>query len=58
MIGGDDLCRVSVESADLPVDEVTGDDDRASWWRNPTGAKSITDDQEQQPTSNAASAAS
>jgi len=47
-IEGQDLCRVSVEPADFPVYEGTGDDDRAFWWRYPTGTKAITDDQEQQ----------
>lgn len=39
---------VSIEPADYPVYEGTGDDDRSFWWRNPTGTRAITDDQEQQ----------
>jgi type I restriction enzyme R subunit len=46
-ISGDDICRVSVEPADFPVYEGTGDDDRTFWWRYPTGTKAISDDEEQ-----------
>lgn len=44
---GHDLCRVSVEPADFPVFEGTGDDDRKFWWRYPTGTKAVTDDKDQ-----------
>jgi type I restriction enzyme, R subunit len=47
-IDGRDLCRVSVEPADFPVYEGTGDDDRTFWWRYPTGTKAVTDEKEQQ----------
>jgi hypothetical protein len=43
----DDLCRVSIEPADFPVYEGTGEDDRTFWWRYPTGTKAISDEQEQ-----------
>jgi hypothetical protein len=46
-VNGDDVCRVSVEPADFPVYEGTGDDNRTFWWRYPTGTKAISDDQEQ-----------
>jgi type I restriction enzyme R subunit len=46
-IGGHDLCRISVEPADFPVFEGTGDDDRTFWWRYPTGTQAVTDDTEQ-----------
>jgi hypothetical protein len=42
-VEGNDLCRVSVEPADFPVYEGTGDDDRTFWWRYPTGTKAVTD---------------
>ncbi len=47
-IEGDDLCRVSVEPADFPVYEGTGDDDRTLWWRYPTGTKAVTGADDQQ----------
>jgi type I restriction enzyme R subunit len=47
-IDGDDLCRVSIEPADFPVYEGTGDDDRKFWWRYPTGTKAVEDEQDQQ----------
>ncbi len=47
-IVGDDVCRVSVEPADYPVYEGTGDDDRTFWWRYPTGTKAVTSEQDQQ----------
>ena len=46
-VNGDHVCRVSVEPADFPVYEGTGDDDRTFWWRYPTGTKAIGDDREQ-----------
>lgn len=46
-IEGEDLCRVSVEPADFPVYEGTGDDDRIFWWRYPTGTKAVTNDEDQ-----------
>jgi type I restriction enzyme R subunit len=46
-IDGHDLCRISVEPADFPVFEGTGDDDRTFWWRYPTGTMAVTDDIEQ-----------
>jgi type I restriction enzyme, R subunit len=46
-IEGNDICRVSVEPADFPVYEGTGDDDRTLWWRYPTGTKGIKDAEEQ-----------
>jgi hypothetical protein len=45
-VDGADLCRVSVEPADFPVFEGTGDDDRIFWWRYPTGTKPVTDENE------------
>jgi type I restriction enzyme R subunit len=45
-VEGRDLCRVSVEPADFPVFEGTGDDDRALWWRFPTGTQAIKDQAE------------
>ncbi len=47
-VDGQDVCRVSVEPADFPVYEGTGDDDRTFWWRYPTGTQAVTDDREQQ----------
>lgn len=44
---GKDLCRVSVEPADFPVYEGTGDDDRTFWWRYPTGTKAVTGEKDQ-----------
>jgi hypothetical protein len=46
-VNGGDVCRVSVEPADFPVYEGTGDDDRTFWWRFPTGTKAIGDAHEQ-----------
>lgn len=46
-IDGHDLCRISIEPADFPVFEGTGDDDRTFWWRYPTGTMAVTDDTEQ-----------
>ena len=46
-IDGHDLCRISVEPADFPVYEGTGDDDRTFWWRYPTGTKAIPDGPDQ-----------
>ena len=46
-IDGKDICRVSVEPADHPVYEGTGDDDRTFWWRYPTGTKAVDDETEQ-----------
>ncbi|MCP4339429.1 MAG: ATP-binding protein, partial [Desulfobulbaceae bacterium] len=46
-IDGNDICRVSVEPADHPVYEGTGDDDRTFWWRYPTGTTAVTDETEQ-----------
>ena len=43
---GQDLCRVSVEPADFPVYEGTGEDDRTLWWRYPAGTKAVTDGEE------------
>lgn len=45
---GHDLCRVSVEPADFPVFEGTGEDDRKFWWRYPTGTKAVDKEQELQ----------
>ncbi|MFN8422061.1 MAG: DEAD/DEAH box helicase family protein [Anaerolineae bacterium] len=42
-VDGAEICRVSIEPADFPVYEGTGDDDRTFWWRYPTGTKAITD---------------
>src|SRR5262249_31464768 len=47
-VDGADLCRVSVEPADFPVYEGTGDDDRTFWWRYPTGTRTVNDEKEQQ----------
>ena len=47
-VDGNDLCRVSIEPADFPVYEGTGDDDRIFWWRYPTGTKAVTDEKERQ----------
>ena len=47
-INGRDLCRVSIEPADFPVYEGTGDDDRTFWWRYPTGTRAIADSQDRQ----------
>lgn len=47
-VDGHDLCRVSVEPADYPVYEGTGDDDRTFWWRYPTGTQAIADPVEEQ----------
>lgn len=44
---GKELCRVSVEPADFPVYEGTGDDDRTFWWRYPTGTRAVTAEHEQ-----------
>lgn len=41
-----DICRVSIEPADFPVYEGTGDDDRKFWWRYPTGTKAVTDEEQ------------
>jgi len=46
-IDGDDICRVSVEPADFPVYQGTGDDDRIFWWRYQHGTKAVTDEAEQ-----------
>ncbi|MCX7620673.1 MAG: ATP-binding protein [Acidimicrobiales bacterium] len=46
-VNGHELCRVSVEPADFPVYEGTGEDDRTFWWRYPTGTRAVTDDEEQ-----------
>jgi type I restriction enzyme R subunit len=46
-INGDDICRVSVEPADFPVYEGTGDDDRTFWWRHPAGTKAVTNEDDQ-----------
>jgi type I restriction enzyme R subunit len=46
-VNGGDVCRVSVEPADFPVYEGTGDDDRTFWWRYPAGTKAIGNDEEQ-----------
>jgi hypothetical protein len=34
-------------TADFPVFEGTGEDDRTFWWRYPTGTMAVTDDTEQ-----------
>lgn len=47
-VDGHDVCRVSIEPADFPVFEGSGEDDRTFWWRYQTGTKAVTDETELQ----------
>ncbi len=45
-IDGHDIARVAVAPSDFPVFVGTGEDDRAFYWRYPTGTKAVTDETE------------